>query len=326
MKLIKLKKLIKTLTALLVIIAAVLTAGCADGIAYTGEGDVKVLCTIFPIADIVREIAGEHVSYALLTPSGADAHSYEPTPLDIAAISECDLFVYIGGVSDYWADEVLKTLGANAPRTMKLIDCAHDSLILDEHEHDEHEHDHDEHEEEIYDEHIWTSPKIYQNMVTAVAYELAQIVTPDAAADIETEAARYCDDLDILGGEFRAIADEASNHTLVFGDRFPFKYLAEEYGFDCIAAFDGCGEDTEPSAAVIADIIDYVNGNGVTVVFCMAESSDKIAKTICAETGAELMKLHSCEVRTSAQTADGATYITLMKENAEKIRAALVEQ
>jgi len=313
----------KKITALFIIFAlVVIMTGCAESIVYVGDSEFTVLCTVFPIADIVREIAGEHVSYALLSPSGANTHSYEPTPADIKAIGACDLFIYIGGESDYWADEVLKSLGKDAPMTLKLIDCSRDSLIA-EYSHD-HDHDHD-HDEELYDEHIWTSPKIYQKMVFSVSHELGHIVSPEAAADIETEAVRYNGELDALDAQFRTIADSADRHTLVFGDRFPFKYLAEEYGFDYIAAFDGCGEDTEPSAAVVAQIIDYVKANDIPVVFCMSESSDKIAKTICAETSAELLTLHSFESCTSAQMADGATYITLMKENAENIRLALIE-
>lgn len=301
----------------LVLAAAFVLSGCSevDGLSENDE-TADIVCSLFPMYDIVRQISGDRVSVSALAPSGTDGHSYEPLPMDIIAISKCKLFIYIGGESEVWVDSVLKSLGKDAPRTLKLIECAGESLIEEEHE----GHDHDS--DELYDEHIWTSPEIYKIMVEHISEELCDIF-PDDADFILSQTDLYVEEVDLLDAEFREISENAQIHTLVFGDRFPFKYLAEECGFDYIAAFEGCGEDTEPSAGAVAEIIDYVKMNNVGIIFCMSDSSQKIAETIAKETGAEISLLHSCHTLTAKEKSDGETYISLMKDNAEKIRQAV---
>jgi len=245
-------------------------------------GKLKVVTTNFPLYDFAREIGGDFVSIKML----AGGHSYEPSPQDIIAIQNADVFMFIGGESDEWVK--------------KLSDGI---KFIDEHEHDEH---------------IWTSPKTAIEMVEKITEVFSEKDTLNKDF-YKKRSAEYIANLNALDSAFAAIVQSSPRKTIIFGDRFPFERFAEEYGLEYHAAFPGCSHETEPNAAMVAFLIDKVKTEKIPVVFHIENSNESIANTIAEATGAKKMLMHS--VHNVSDTSE--SYLSLMKNNAEALREAL---
>ena len=212
---------------------------------------LRLVAAVFPAYDFARVIAGDAAEVTLLLPPGADAHSYEPTPQDMIAIQNADLFLYTGGESDTWLERVLASLGDDAPETFAMADCV--TLLEEEHSQSmapEHDHGHDEDSHEEMDEHVWTSPKNVQLIVRALREKLCALSPENAERFTQNEVA-YQQKLQALDERFETIVAEGKRNLIVFGDRFPFRYFAAAYGLRYDAAFPGCSEDSEPSVKTI---------------------------------------------------------------------------
>ena len=467
---------------------------------------LSIVTTIFPQYDFTRQIAGDEADVAMLLKPGAESHSYEPTPQDIKAIENCDLFIYTGGENDAWVERILDSMGEHRPDTLRLVDCVsavkeeivegmehehghnhgeiaeedikdrpladflgsyqsvlpyfedgtlddyiseeaeeHDKnfdemrkefmekkasdysrvsirndmvslkssskevgahydyigfktsqndegkisgvwyifrikapvegmpvyLAFNDHRIDSEHRDHDEHKQEMnhihlrygnesvdalmkderwsptyfpveasgadiaafieehthhheeeLDEHVWTSPS---NAIKIVAQISAQMCEKDAAnAEIyQANAKKYTEQLSELDRSFRQVVESANRRTILFGDRFPFRYFADTYGLDYFAAFTGCSAESEASAATVAFLTEKVKAEKLPVVFTIELSNGKIADSICEATGAKKLTLYSCHNITSDQMKDGATYLSMMTENVESLRTAL---
>ena len=283
----------------------------------------------------------------LLSP-GEEVHSYEPTPLDIKRIQESDLFIYVGGENDVWVDRILENMGENKPETLRLVDLtdtvaeeivegmmeergahghSHDHEEGADHDHISHTHsgDSSEEEHEEADEHVWTSPVKAAEIAAAIAEKMAEL-DPDNAAEYEANAQAYIEKILALDEQFRKIADKAERRTIVFGDRFPVRYFAEEYGLQYFAAFPGCSSEAEPSASTLAFLIDKVRKEQIPVVFSIEFSNGNIARAICESSGAVPRTFYSCHNVTKEQMEGGATYVSLMTENLGALREALGER
>lgn len=293
---------------------------------------LNIVTTIFPTYDFVREIGGENVDVNLLLKPGQESHSYEPTPKDIINIQNSDLFIYVGGENDVWVDEILESMGDKKPETLKLLDITNtleeeivegmeDSHSEDEHSHDEDEHSHSEDEHTI-DEHVWTSPKNSILIVEEINKRLSQ--KDEVNAELyNLNAEKYIESLENLDNQFRNVVDNAKRNVLLFGDRFPFRYLVEEYGIEYYAAFSGCSTETEASPKTIAFLINKVQEEEIPVVFTIEFSNGKIADTIVEATNTKKMLLNSGHNLTKEQLESGVTYLSLMEENVEILREAL---
>ena len=337
-------------------------AGCAAGYEQAEDGRMKVVTTIFPPYDFARAISGEEerAGVRMLLAPGEEVHSYEPTPLDIKEIQNCDLFIYVGAENDVWVDRILENMGDQKPETLRLVDLTdtvaeeivkgmmqergHDHGEEEGHDHEdsheeEEEHDYeDSHEEEEHahsgdsshaeheeaDEHVWTSPVKAAQITEAIAQKMAQI-DPANADYYMANAGDYEAQILDLDEQFRQITEHAERSTLVFGDRFPIRYFAEEYGLDYYAAFPGCSSESEPSASTLAFLIDKVREEQIPVVFSIEFSNGNIARAICESTGAVQRTFYSCHNVTKEQMFGGATYVSMMRENLDVIREALGE-
>ena len=315
---------------------------------------ISVVATIFPQYDFVRQIAGDNVELKMLLKPGEETHSYEPTPQDIIAIQNSDLFIYVGGENDAWVEDILESMPDNGRKTLKLVDCVdtveeehvegmkeerghdhdEDDAEHEEHEveHEEDEADHEEHgQEETHsvheiDEHVWTSPLNAVKIVEQIKEELCEIDSENAsdyeenASDYEENAEAYVAQLKELDQEFQDVVDHSKRKLMIFGDRFPFRYFAEAYGLDYYAAFSGCASDTEPSAATMAFLINKVQDENIKTVLKMELSNENIAKAIAEATNADVKEFYSCHNLTAEQFADGETYLSLMEKNVETLR------
>ena len=291
----------------------------------SGAEKIKIIATIFPQYDFVREIAGDAVDLTMLLRPGAESHSFDPTPQDIKRINGCDAFIYVGGESDEWARSILDSLSPESRERvrvvalMDLVDAVEEEVVEGMQEEAD---DEDEHDEPEYDEHVWTSPRNVRVIVSSLADLLCEL-DPVNAETYRKNAASYLERLDGLDKTFSAIARDAKRRTIIFGDRFPFRYLADAYGLKYYAAFPGCSTDTEASAATIAFLIDKTKAENIPVVFYREFSNGDIARTISESTGAESMLLHSCHNISRDDFVSGVTYIELMTRNAESLRKAL---
>ena len=313
-------KRLKILLLFILIISAVLGSCTNDRTGTPDDGRIKIVTTIFPLYDFTREITGDKASVKMLLPPASESHSFEPSPQDIIEIQNCDIFIYTGGESDSWVKEILKSADTSNMKIIAVIDCteAVEETLLEGMQPEEEDSD-----EAEYDEHIWTSPR---NAKLIVQY----ITDAVCAADSENESiyrqntAEYLKKLDVLDAEFQKISNSAVRRVLVFGDRFPFRYFADAYGYECYAAFPGCSTETEPSAATLKFLINKIRDEKIPVIFHIELSNMKIAETISEETGAKVLLLHACHNISKEDFESGRSYIDLMTENITNLREAVL--
>ena len=315
--------------------AGLLLTGCSAvrpeaGPAPDGGERVRVAATIFPPCDFVRQIGGEYVDVVQLLKPGMEPHSYEPSPADIIRIMDSDLFLYAGGESDVWVEEILEG-SDRAPVSCSLLDWVDpleeetsEGMQVKEHHHGHAEGETDgvHLEETEYDEHVWTSPVNAQLLVEQIRDVLISL-DPGREEIYEKNAAAYLEELRALDEDYRQMTENAKRKTLVFGDRFPFLYLVRTYGLEYYAAFPGCSGESEPSAATIAFLTDQVEEEGIPVVFQLELSNGRVADAIAEAAGAETEILHSCHTLTVSEAERGETYLSLMRRNLEALRRAL---
>lgn len=326
------KKITAVFLSLILMIPAL--TGC--GGAQNTHADIKVVATVFPIYDWVREVARDDVDIKLdmLLDNGADLHSYQPSATDIMDISDCDVFIYVGGESDKWVSDVIQKADNKDMIVLDLLDILGDKAkeeevkegMQEEHEHEEGTEEHKEDEEEHeYDEHVWLSVKNASLLVSEIADALGKKDAPHADA-FKANAAAYTDRLTDLDKQYRSAADSAKTKTLLFGDRFPFRYLTEDYGLDYYAAFSGCSAETEASFETIVFLADKVDELGLKSIMQIESSDGSIAKTIRDNTKSkdqDILTLDSMQSVTQKRVNDGETYLSIMQSNLEVLKKAL---
>ena len=284
---------------------------------------LQVVTTLFPYYDFARQIGGDQVDVTLLGPAGRETHSFEPTPMDVVSIAECDVFLYNGGESEEWVKEILESAGEHIPVTaamMELVELAEEEIVegmqVSEH------HEHEAEEEAEYDEHIWTSPAMAKSLMWGVCGALCR-ADWDNAEYYTANAAAYEQELTALDEEFRAVVQQADRSVLVFGDRFPLLYFCREFGLDYAAAFHGCAADTEPSLATLKYLIDKVAEEQLPVVYTIELSNQKIAQAIAETTGAKVLTFQSCQTVSREDFENGETYLSLMRRNLEALQEGI---
>lgn len=311
---------------ILVSIVSVLSfSSCVKKTEVKNSGKIGIVATMFPQFDFARAIAGDKAEITMLLKPGAESHSYEPTPRDMKKIQNADLFIYTGGENDVWADTMLESLGDKAPKTLRLLDLveAVEEEIVEGMTSDEEKEEGEDSEEEIeYDEHVWTSPLNAKKITNAICNELCSIDSENESI-YRNNCSRYIEELEKLDASFREVVANGNRKMLVFGDRFPFRYFADEYGLSYFAAFPGCATDVEVSASTIRFLINKINEEKIPVVLTIEFSNGKIADTLCEATGAAKMEFHSCHNVSADNIKTGETYVSLMKRNVEVLKKAL---
>ena len=321
----------KRILALLLAAAVALPlCACAPAGEEAEDGRLQVVCSLFPYYDFVREIGGAYVSPRLLVAAGREAHSFEPTPMDVIRVSRADVFVYNGGEGEQWVDEILSSAGENIPTVLRMMDYA-DTLTEeplaghDDHDHADHDHEHDDdHDSDDieYDEHIWTSPVQAMKLCRAICDALCA-ADPAHAAVYRSNLENYLGQLAELDVAFRQVCSEKKRSLLVFGDRFPLLYFCREYGLDYRAAFHGCSSDTEPSLYTLKFLIDKVRQQDIPVIYALELSSRKVADAIAETTGATVETFYSCQTVSQADWAAGEGYVSLMRRNVAALREGI---
>ena len=361
------RKIIMTLACMAVAAVCLCACGNEGNTENLASDRLKVVTTIFPEYDWVREILGdkaEETDITLLLDNGVDLHSYQPTAEDILKIGEADVFIYVGGESDEWVEDALKEASNPDRKVINLLEVLGDSVKEEEvvegmehdHEHEDGEEHHDEdahdeeehhdedahdgeehHDEEVsedehehgeepeYDEHVWLSLKNAQVLCDAIAESLGE-ADPDDAATYTANAADYKSKLAALDKSYREAVDAADIRTVLFGDRFPFRYMTDDYGLDYYAAFAGCSAETEASFETVIFLADKLDELGLPAVLTIEKSDGKIAETIRDNTASKdqkILVMDSLQSTTSEDIKNGATYTGAMEDNLEVLKEAL---
>lgn len=336
----------KTICAVLSLaLTAGIFTGCKPSSAPEGDrSKLKVVTTIFPEYDWVREILGDqadHVELTMLLDNGVDLHSFQPTADDMVAISNCDLFVYTGGESDSWVHDALANVSNPNLVTLNLMEVLGDGVkeevVLEgmqetdhAHETDEDQEFHGEHEEAHQeendnDEHIWLSLKHAAALCRSLADTLSKI-DPDHQNAYAKHATSYIQKLTELDARYRQAVDAAPRRTLLFADRFPFRYLADDYGLTCYAAFSGCSAETEASFETVAFLSGKVDELSLPYVLTIEGTTHGVAETVVRNTAAKnqgILVLDSMQSVTASDLASGTSYLSVMERNLETLKTAL---
>lgn len=323
------KKILALLLALW--IPAAVLSGCAPQDDSAASNKLNIVTTIFPAYDWVGEILGAETDRAeitMLLDSGVDLHSYQPTVDDIVKISDCDLFLYVGGESDGWVEDALKNAPNKDRKVIRLLDVLGDSAKAEETVEGMQEEEHDHEEEAEYDEHIWLSLKNAQKLVAAIS-EALQETDPARKDTYAANAAAYAEKLSALDGEYRAAVDSGKYKTLLFGDRFPFRYLADDYGLDYYAAFPGCSAETEASFETVSFLAGKMDALGLPCVLTIESTQHKIAETIVqntAQKNQQILTMDSMQAVTANDAASGVSYLSIMEKNLSVLKKALGQE
>lgn len=286
------------------------------------DGRLKVVATVFAEYDFLRHIAGDKINLSMLMLPGADLHAFDPTPKDVASVQSADLFVTIGGESDAWSEKIMESVDNKNLQTIKLMDCVSNVVEEEVVEGMETEEEGQEDKEKEFDEHVWTSPK---NAIQIVEHLRDKLCKMDAknAKTYQKNAASYIEKLQDLDAQFTDVVQNAKRKEIIVADRFPFRYFADAYGLTYYAAYPGCSTQTGASAETISFLIDKVKEDHIPVVFHMELSSDKMADTICKETGAKKAQLNAVHNVSKTDFDKGRGYLELMQDNVFVLKEAL---
>ena len=322
----------KKFTALLLTFVLFLSLCPVSGLAEEA-GKIRVVTTIFPIYDWVREIAGDtgNTEITLLLDSGVDLHSFQPSAQDILKVATCDLFIYVGGESDEWAEDALAEAVNPDMVVISLVEALGENAKAEEivegmeAEEEEEEGEEGEEEEPEIDEHVWLSLRNAQVFTSAIADALAQ-KDPANADSYRANAEAYGAKLAALDAAYAEAVDSAAHKTLLFGDRFPFRYLTDDYGLAYYAAFAGCSAETEASFATVIFLAKKTDELQLPAVLTIEGKDHRIAETIIGSTAdknRKLLTLNSMQGTTANDIEQGATYLKIMEDNLAVLKEAL---
>ena len=288
---------------------------------------IRIVTTIFPEYDWVREILGDKADSAeitMLLDKGVDLHSYQPTADDLIRISDCDLFVYVGGESDEWVEGALKSAANRDRKVINLLDVLGDSVKEEETVEGMQEEEED-HEEKEYDEHVWLSLKNARTLVGAISAALQEL-DPGNKDTYAANADAYGQKLSALDAEYQKAVSAGTYKTLLFGDRFPFRYLVDDYGLSYYAAFVGCSAESEASFETVSFLAKKADEGKLPCVLTIEGKNHKIAETIVQNTAGKnqkILTMDSMQSTTSQDVARGTTYLSLMAKNLDVLKEAL---
>ena len=331
------RTLTKTIS-LIIIIAFVICcfSGCgsdqpADSSESVQGGGLKIVTTIFPEYDWVMNILGDNPAGAevtMLLEDGVDIHSYQPTVDDLLTFSSADVFIYVGGESDSWVSDALATTASEDLIQVTLLDALGDSAKEEELVEGMQGEEEEEGEEPEYDEHVWLSLKNASVLVKAIEEAIAS-ADPANAETYRTNAEAYLDKLQALDAKYEKAISEAPIKTLLFGDRFPFRYMTDDYGLEYFAAFAGCSAESEASFETVTFLSQKMDELGLHSIMTIEGTDHKLADTIIQNTekkDQQILTLNSMQSIKSNDVAAGASYLGIMESNLSVLQYALNER
>ena len=291
---------------------------------------LKIVTTIFPEYDWTRAVLGDReadVDLTMLLDNGTDLHSFQPAVKDIMKVSSCDLLIYVGGESDQWIEDALESAQNKDMKTINLMEVLGDTIKEEETVEgmQESDHGHEDEDEKEYDEHVWTSLR-NASVICGIIAETLEEMDPENKDVYASNAATYQEKLSDLDTEYQNTVDSAKQNTLLFADRFAFRYLVDDYGLNYYAAFSGCSAEFEASVKTVTLLADKLDELGLKTVLTIEKSDDRIAQTVIENTETKdqkILELNSMQSITSDEIADGVTYLSVMEDNLNVLKEAL---
>lgn len=291
---------------------------------------LKIVTTIFPEYDWTRAVLGDReadVDLTMLLDNGTDLHSFQPAVKDIMKVSSCDLLIYVGGESDQWIEDALESAQNKDMKTINLMEVLGDTIKEEETVEGMQESDHgyEDEDEKEYDEHVWTSLR-NASVICGIIAETLEEMDPENKDVYASNAATYQEKLSDLDTEYQNTVDSAKQNTLLFADRFAFRYLVDDYGLNYYAAFSGCSAESEASFKTVTFLADKLDELGLKTVLTIEKSDDRIAQTVIENTETKdqkILELNSMQSITSDEIADGVTYLSVMEDNLNVLKEAL---
>ncbi len=315
-------------------IAAIIAALTLSAAAFAASKK-SIVCITYPEYDWVMNILGDNAAnfnVTLLQNNGTDLHSYQASIKDIAKISVCDMLVFVGGESDEWVEKAVAEAKNKNMIVVNMMEALGDKVKEEEvvegmqaEEEDDHDHDGHHHDEVEYDEHVWLSLRYAAALVQTLAQKIAALDSANANV-YKANAASYAKALNELDAQYKSAVAAAAKKTILFGDRFPFRYLADDYNLKYYAAFVGCSAETEASFETVIFLAKKVDELGLNAVLTIEKSDKKIAKTIVSNTkkkSAEILEMDSLQSITQKDIKAGRSYLSAMKSNLEVLKKAL---
>ena len=325
----------KKITALIIVLTMILTCFCACTGADVEKTDkLSIVATTFPQYDWVRQILGEKaedVELTLLLDDGVDLHSYQPTVTDLVTVSNCDMFIYVGGESDSWVADALKNATNENMTVINLIELLGEEVLEEEtvegmqsEEHDHEEGEEHSHEEEN-DEHIWLSLKNAVKICESITEKLC-VIDAENKDTYKANAESYIEKLNALHKEYEEAVSAAPLNTIVVADRFPFRYLVDEYNINYYAAFSGCSTETQASFETVIFLSDKLEENKLGAVIVTENSDGSVANTVISNTSdknQKVLALDSMQSVTAKDVENNVTYLGIMQKNLNVLKEAL---
>ena len=324
------------------VLGAALFSGCGSQTTPIEEGadKVSVVCTTFPQYDWVMNLLGdaaEEFEVSLLVKNSADIHNYQPSVQDMIAMKEAALFLYVGGESDAWVEDLMKADTTLSDKSVSLVAALGDEVLVEEIvEGMEHDHEHEDgsqhqpgkehvYDSETLDEHVWLSLENAEILCQYISGRLQELA-PDEAEGIAAKTAEYVSQLHQLDEAYQQMVDESAHNALIFGDRFPFRYLTEDYDLEYYAAFAGCNAEVEAGFDTIIGLAGKVDESKVPCVLVLDGSDRSLAEAILQAAGnseKEILTLDSMQSVSWEDILQGANYLDIMRANLEVLRKAL---
>lgn len=324
------KKIVSVFIAVALLTVSLSACGNSKD-AVADSGKIQIVTTIFPEYDWVMSVLGDNPAGAevtMLLDNGVDMHSYQPTADDILKISACDLFIYVGGESDEWVEDALKEATNKDMVVIDLLEELGSSVkeeeVVEGMQEEEHEHEHEEGETE-YDEHVWLSLRNAASFTDCISDAISRI-DPDNTDIYRENAAAYKEKLEALDQEYQTAVSDSPKNTVLFGDRFPFRYLTDDYGLSYYAAFVGCSAETEASFETVTFLAGKVDELGLNTVLTIEGGDHRIAETIVQNTETkdqQILTMDSMQSTTAKDVAQGVTYLAVMEDNLGVLKEAL---
>lgn len=311
----------KRFSLFFLIIVVFLLPGCNGKPSNTVDNKkINVVTTIFPQYDFTRQIARDKINLKMLIPPGAESHSYEPTPQDIINIQKSDLFIYVGGENDEWINNILSSIDTSQKTIISLVDCV--DTLEENFETIAPDQEKNYGEARETDEHVWTSPVNAIKITKKISEALCKIDSKNSDF-YNKNANEYIKKLNTLNDNFKDLVSHSKRNTLIFGDRFPFRYFIEEYGLRYYAAFPGCASQTDTNATKMAFLIDKIKENDIPVVLKMELSNENIARSLAEATNTKVLTIYSCHNALKDDFENGVTYLDYMNKNLNVLEEAL---
>lgn len=313
------KRLVSAVLPIAVIMLCFASCGGAEPEKQSDSDKLKIVCSIFPQYDFCRNIAGDRTEVELLLDSKTDLHSFEPTAEDILKISKCDLFINVGGESDEWAEDIIRSSENKNLSVISIMDLVntHGEETLPGMEENE-----EESGEPEADEHVWTSLKNAVKITEKITRRLCELDAENADF-YSANCKSYTAELISLEKEYQSVIGSAKRSTLLFADRFPFRYLAEDYSLECFAAFSGCSAQTEASFETMAFLAQTVKDRNLPFVLVIDGSDGSVAEAVSRQSGAKIKTLNSCQSVPEQDIKNGVGYLEIMRQNLEVLKEVL---